>query len=210
MANLYFNNAVDTSLDTLGNWWLDDAFTTPAGALPTESDDIYMAAFDGDAVEENIIQVGGGAVTCSGGIIYGFINGGTFHNADWLYVYHYPLGYTFSDNIFAGIVHGRCLLDSINASGSFHGEAIIANWVVAYGYSMFHYKLAFENWSIATAHGVTEIMAATCAVSFDGGASYWYPPGHQDVAAPADVRQGVSNLGQTGTLGGGTLSITVE
>ncbi len=38
MATLYFNAAVDTSLDTLGNWWTNQACTTPASAVPTTGD----------------------------------------------------------------------------------------------------------------------------------------------------------------------------
>lgn len=39
---LYFNNAVDYLLGTLGNWWQDDAFTIPADSLPSSSDDIVV------------------------------------------------------------------------------------------------------------------------------------------------------------------------
>jgi hypothetical protein len=210
MANLYFNNTVNTSLSTLGNWWQDDAFTIPASALPTASDDIHIAAFSGDPLEENVIRVEGGTVVCNGGDIYGLINGGTFDNSATLNVYHYPLGFTLTDPIFTGVINGRCVLDSINASGAFYGEAIIVNWIVAYAFSMFHYKLAFPDWATVMSHGLADIITPGCAVSWDGGTTYYYPPTNQDVAGPEDVRQGANNLGQTGTLGGGTLSITVE
>jgi hypothetical protein len=45
MANLYYNNAaVDYAWDTLGNWWSDASFTTPALALPTTGDTVYLTA----------------------------------------------------------------------------------------------------------------------------------------------------------------------
>jgi Concanavalin A-like lectin/glucanases superfamily len=42
MATLYFNNAVDTFVATLGNWWQDDAYTIPADSLPVASDDVVF------------------------------------------------------------------------------------------------------------------------------------------------------------------------
>jgi hypothetical protein len=44
MANLYYNAAVDTAWDTLGNWWNDDIFTDPALALPATGDTVYLTA----------------------------------------------------------------------------------------------------------------------------------------------------------------------
>ena len=44
MATLYYNAAVDTDWQTLGNWWTDDAFTTQASALPSSGDDVVMSA----------------------------------------------------------------------------------------------------------------------------------------------------------------------
>ena len=40
IRTLYFNGAVDTNWQTLGNWWMDDTFTTQATALPTSVDDV--------------------------------------------------------------------------------------------------------------------------------------------------------------------------
>jgi hypothetical protein len=45
MANLYYNAAVDTAWDTLGNWWNDDIFTDPALALPTTGDTVYLYGY---------------------------------------------------------------------------------------------------------------------------------------------------------------------
>jgi hypothetical protein len=43
MATLYYNNAVgNEDWSTLGNWWLDDSFSTPATQLPTSGDDVEI------------------------------------------------------------------------------------------------------------------------------------------------------------------------
>jgi hypothetical protein len=42
MATLYFNNAVNQNWATLGNWWTNSSYTTPASALPTSSDDVVV------------------------------------------------------------------------------------------------------------------------------------------------------------------------
>lgn len=39
---LYFNAAIDSEWNTLGNWWNDGAFTDPALALPTAGDDLEI------------------------------------------------------------------------------------------------------------------------------------------------------------------------
>jgi hypothetical protein len=41
---LYFNAAVDGNLATLENWWQDSGFTTPADALPDNSDSVFITA----------------------------------------------------------------------------------------------------------------------------------------------------------------------
>jgi hypothetical protein len=43
-ASLYFNAAVDGNLATLGNWWQDSGFTTPADALPDNSNLVFITA----------------------------------------------------------------------------------------------------------------------------------------------------------------------
>lgn len=44
MATLYYNAAVDTDWNTLGNWWLNSGHTTPATSLPTSSDSVVASA----------------------------------------------------------------------------------------------------------------------------------------------------------------------
>jgi hypothetical protein len=43
-AILYFDGAVDEFWTTVGNWWLDDAHTEPAGRLPTSADSVVASA----------------------------------------------------------------------------------------------------------------------------------------------------------------------
>jgi hypothetical protein len=47
MATFYFNGAVDTNWATLGNWWTNSTFTTPADSLPTSVDDVIAIAIYG-------------------------------------------------------------------------------------------------------------------------------------------------------------------
>ena len=44
MATLYFNAAVDSDWQTLGNWWTTGAFSTQASALPSSSDSVVLSA----------------------------------------------------------------------------------------------------------------------------------------------------------------------
>ena len=44
MATLYYNGAVDSDWNTLGNWWTSSAFATQASALPTSSDSVVLSA----------------------------------------------------------------------------------------------------------------------------------------------------------------------
>lgn len=49
MATLYFNNAVDSDWNELGNWWEDSGFTVPASSLPTSSDDLIVQGWSVDS-----------------------------------------------------------------------------------------------------------------------------------------------------------------
>ena len=44
MATLYFNGAVDSDWNEIGNWWTSAAFATQASALPTSSDNVVLSA----------------------------------------------------------------------------------------------------------------------------------------------------------------------
>ena len=52
---LYYNGAVDTNWNTLGNWWLDSGHTVAAPSLPAAGDSVIATA--------NIASNSGGAVT---------------------------------------------------------------------------------------------------------------------------------------------------
>jgi hypothetical protein len=43
-ATLYFDGDVDDDWTTVGNWWLDDEHTEPAGRLPTSADSVVASA----------------------------------------------------------------------------------------------------------------------------------------------------------------------
>jgi hypothetical protein len=43
-ATLYFDGAVDSDWDELGNWWLDDQHTVAATSLPTSADSVVATA----------------------------------------------------------------------------------------------------------------------------------------------------------------------
>jgi hypothetical protein len=43
-ATLYFNGAVDDDWTEVGNWWLDDEHTEPAGRLPTSDESVVLTA----------------------------------------------------------------------------------------------------------------------------------------------------------------------
>ena len=79
MATLYYNAAVDTDWDELGNWWTNAGLSTQATTLPTSSDDVILTGSvvtnTGGALEVNtlaMIAVSGGYalgvdITISGG-----------------------------------------------------------------------------------------------------------------------------------------------
>jgi hypothetical protein len=69
---LYYNAAVNTSFLTVGNWWLDAAFTVQAGSLPTAADDVIVSAssvLGNGLTVRNLTQTAGGlgsSVTVTG------------------------------------------------------------------------------------------------------------------------------------------------
>lgn len=44
MSILYFRNAVDTNWNTVGNWFTDESFSTPAGIIPINGDDVNIGS----------------------------------------------------------------------------------------------------------------------------------------------------------------------
>jgi len=61
-ATLYFNAAVNEAWTTVGNWWLDDGHTEPAGRLPNSVDSVVATA----------------SITASGQTVVDFTIGGIF------------------------------------------------------------------------------------------------------------------------------------
>jgi hypothetical protein len=115
MANLYYNAAIDTAWDTLGNWWTDAAFTTPSVAIPADGDTAYLAAtmYSGPstAVTLNHIYV---ADASTGGGSFGVIFTGATGDA------------TFNDSSYnAGTVTGNATFNdsSYNYYGTVTGDA---------------------------------------------------------------------------------------
>jgi hypothetical protein len=95
MATLYYNAAVDTAWDTLGNWWNDIGFSDPALALPATGDNvkIYAQMDSGpstsvtlnsiyvNAGSNNIVFTGAiGNATFDGSYNSGYVNGNAIFN----------------------------------------------------------------------------------------------------------------------------------
>jgi hypothetical protein len=56
-ATLYFDGAVNNAWTTVGNWWLDDAHTEPAGRLPAEIDSVVVTNTPIDASGQTVVNV---------------------------------------------------------------------------------------------------------------------------------------------------------
>lgn len=76
---LYFNGAVgDATWETLGNWWNDLSFTSPAESLPTADDEARVYGFvssSGNQSVRSLVAGGGGiitnmTITVSGGAVF--------------------------------------------------------------------------------------------------------------------------------------------
>lgn len=42
MANIYYNGAVDSTWNTIGNWWTDSSHSIAAGHIPQSGDTVYI------------------------------------------------------------------------------------------------------------------------------------------------------------------------
>lgn len=96
---LHFTESVDTSWETLGNWWNDSSFTSAATSLPTSVDEVqiygFVTSLDPQSVRSLVGQSGGyltgitvtvldGAVFQSGSFLWdgGTINGNAIFNGN--------------------------------------------------------------------------------------------------------------------------------
>ncbi|NBP16982.1 hypothetical protein EBU95_21815, partial [bacterium] len=85
MAIFYFNGAVDEQWTTLGNWWMDDSFTTQAAKLPTNLDDVVVREVGINASGQTIANLNiesqngksylFGSLTVNGGAVFGVSSG---------------------------------------------------------------------------------------------------------------------------------------
>jgi hypothetical protein len=124
-ATLYFNNAEeDYDWATVGNWWLDDEHTAPAGRLPTSADSVVISQElglnSGDPITvlnltvDNALFETSATVTGLALFVNGATNNGTVTgNA------------TFNDSSYnAGGVSGTATFnDSSNNTGTVDGDA---------------------------------------------------------------------------------------
>jgi flagellar hook-associated protein FlgK len=116
MANLYYNGAVDTNWDTVGNWWLDSGYSSAAGRTPANGDTVYIDA-------EMDSGPNGAAVTLVD-IICGTISSSGFSvTLNGAYYAEGPAEFHSSSNN-SGTVSGDATFnDSSNNSGTVSGDA---------------------------------------------------------------------------------------
>lgn len=96
---LHLTNSVDTSWETLGNWWNDSSFTSPASSLPTAADEVHVYAFMSASAPQSVwslvgesggiltymtLAVAGGAVFKAGSAFYdsAVLNGNAVFNGN--------------------------------------------------------------------------------------------------------------------------------
>jgi hypothetical protein len=125
MANLYYNTAVDSAWDTLGNWWNDDAFTDPALAIPANGDTVYLAAEmtsgPSTSVTLNHIYVVDSNVDFSGAIGNATFSGNCYN-------YSIAIGdATFNDNSinYLGTVIGDATFNNDSSNGTLGPNATV-------------------------------------------------------------------------------------
>lgn len=140
MAILYYNAAVDNDWATLGNWWTDIAFTTPASSLPTSSDDVKIYS--------NINSNAGSTPTVNSMVVYGnnssivvsinmtcvtfceFIDESILGNG---------ITITASSGIFGGISYGNGYVDGTFTGISYlYGSSAIRNGGIINGTTYFN------------------------------------------------------------------------
>jgi len=130
MATLYYNNAVgNEDWSTLGNWWLDDSFSTPATQLPTSSDDVE--------IYESLTSNSGSVPT---------VNNLTNNSENYkgLQTSVIVLGTaTFNGHSFGGYVAG--LLPTITGNAVFNDYSMASDFRI-------HGKVTFNDYSVAEAN----------------------------------------------------------
>jgi hypothetical protein len=133
MANLYYNAAVDTAWLTLGNWWNDAAFTSPAAAIPANGDTVYLSGemTSGPSTSvtlSHIYVTGGQSMVFTGAVGNATFNDNSSRNNGTI-----TGDATFNDNssnFFQGIVTGDAIFNStspnlgiVSGNATFNGTS---------------------------------------------------------------------------------------
>lgn len=166
MATLYYNNDVDSNLNTVGNWWTDESATTPAGRVPTTGDDAIILpsvfAFAGTLTADNVYIRGtfgtsantqvlnAGAIEVSSALFSydGQINGGQINGPVTC------VSNNGTDHITDGIFNGTVTGGSIIA-GVFNGDLAPAK-IAAGAELQINARLSLDNgetWFVAEGGG---------------------------------------------------------
>jgi hypothetical protein len=106
-ATLYFNNAAsDGAWTTVGNWWLDDGHTEPAGRLPNSVDSVVVTE----------------SITASGQTVVDFTIGGNFVTLGGTLTVTGMA--TFNDGSYnSGTVTGNATFNNSFNNGTVNGDA---------------------------------------------------------------------------------------
>ena len=202
MATIYYNNAVDENLDTVGNWWTSNSFATPMGRIPTTGDDAILGADTG----ESSCNVTSGTLTCDTATfdLLASIEGGTFNcnvlanNGDG------------DQSIIGGVFNGTVHMNYENAfidGGTFNGNVTHEDGVRGRFFGgVFNGDLTLSLIGWIQVGAVPIVINGRLLIRSE---TTLYAATADGVAGAGDVRDGVFNLGVEGTLGGGEINITV-
>lgn len=132
MATFYFNGAADlaaalpTDWQTLGNWWMNDTFTTPATSLPTSMDDVIAVA--------SISTNSGSEPTVANFTMYEPSLAAQVYLQITLTVTGTAAFYDTAGN--ASALTGNCVFhDRASAAGAINGHCTFYDTATAYGYN---------------------------------------------------------------------------
>ncbi len=122
-GSVYYNAAVDTSWDTVGNWWTDSYYSTPLGELPINGDTVYL---DGQLdtppntpITASAIYAGSISESLWTGQSYGLNFSGVIGDATFTH-YAYNIGDVNGNAIFEGNSCGANNQGTINGNAKFY------------------------------------------------------------------------------------------
>ena len=209
MANLYFNNAVNTSLSTLGNWWTNAGFTTPAGGLPTASDNCFI---------KEGINAYSGTLTCATVKVIGNLGEAWANIAEPVVngnvILAPSIDFGSTGKIYDGIINGSVTYE-VSYGGNIGGgtfNGVVGDPISGMSISGEGPVCIFNDDVYVASGGNFVIVTFNGRITFNGGYTWLAPQVEPDYPAISDVRAGVeyADGDLVGTLGGGTLSITVD